>query len=163
MYFLRQIYILQKYFVYIPPRLNPAPTVPILYPSHVIVCTFSASLISTQYANVLSEAIRLTFEEESYAARLLPCVLKGQSGSKRPPTFRSILTKSSPSSKRQSTLSPNVALQGCRRVSLCDALIVSSIQLGIRSAHAANCASGIPSKCRSCRWSCPTVQSSAAI
>ena len=47
-----------------------------------------------------------------------------------PPTFFSILTKSGPSSSRQSTSSPTIALHGCCLLSAFVAASVSSIQLG---------------------------------
>lgn len=76
-----------------------------------------------------------TFPYPFQAARLEPCVRNGQSGSNLPPTLFSILTRSSPSSNRQSTLSPNVAFHGCRRVSLFAACSVSSTQLGAWAAQ----------------------------
>jgi hypothetical protein len=134
------------------------------YRMYISACVISTQDIKLLYVRLLYSLFRRRRRQKCYAARLLPCVLKGQSGSKRPPTLRSILTRSSLPSKRQSTLSPNVALQGCRRVSLCEARIVSFIQLGIRSAVAANCASGVPSRWRcSCCCCSRSIQSSAVV
>jgi hypothetical protein len=79
--------------------------------------------------NNLSFNHHILTSADAQAAKLLPCVWKGQSGSFPPPMLFSTRTRSSPSSRLQSTLSPNVSFHGCRRESLLAAFATSSIQL----------------------------------